>query len=417
MDIKEAIKKNDKKSFVAICNQRYLTNEEIRRRIPRGWDTGDIFTQVHRFRRYNLVPTPLLNQQGQAFSFCLTPYIQSAQSTMDRFGYDALFENISEKAIKKIEQDNLLEEAFFSSQIEGAKTTRRRAEEMVRQKSAPRNKSERETLNNYRAMEYILAHPELPISLEAIKTLHRIVTNQALDFGTPGEFRSDQDETVVGDWLKIDYVPPPREKMEIFLDDLMGWINQGAKLYEANPHPLIIASIFHFYFVFLHPFPDGNGRTARALYYMYLNKSYNAMPYLSISHVIGEKRNRYDKAILNVEKSGTDLTYFIHYSCDITTTAIGNLRVAIQRYSTAGRLEELIGDLSLQLNKRQIKIMKYLLRPNISQIDVKKYQKLNKVVYETARTDLQGLEQKELIVSQKFGKKFVYKIKEEIHGE
>ncbi|OGQ04776.1 MAG: hypothetical protein A2W61_04080 [Deltaproteobacteria bacterium RIFCSPLOWO2_01_44_7] len=400
-----------------ICNERYLTNLEIRRRIPKDWDSVDILSKVHQWREHHKVPTPLLNQGGKPFFFCSTQHILKAQSVMDRYGYDTLFENIPSKAIEKIEKDNLLEEAFFSSQIEGAKTTRRRAEEMIRHNSLPRDRSERETLNNYRAMEYILSNPDKKISIETITDLHRIVTDNALDDGKPGEFRTPEHDTVVGDALRIYYVPPTPEKIEGFLEYLIQWLHpKDITISDASSlHPLSVASILHFYFVYIHPFPDGNGRTARALYYLYLNKFYNAMPFLSISHVIGQKRKAYDQAILNVEETRTDLTFFIHYSCDITTEAIDNLRFAIQRYATASHLEDLVGKRSLELNKRQMSIIKYLLRPDISHVDVKKYQKLQKIVYETARTDLQELEKKGFLVSRKIGKKFIYQLKEESH--
>ncbi len=414
MNIKESVTLNDKNSFVIECNNRYLSELEIRRRIPRFWDTADLLTKIYQWRNFRAVPTPLLNQEGRAFWFCYTPHIQKAQSLVDKYGYDTLFENVSEKARKRIERDNLLDEAFFSSQIEGAKTTRKRAEEMIRQNSSPKNKSERETFNNFRAMDYIVTHPERSISVEVIKDLHRIITDQALEFGQPGEFRTSQHDTVVGDMLKVDYTPPPTDKMEIFLGDLLRWLNQGVQDFEGHfLHPLVTASILHFYFVYLHPFPDGNGRTARALYYLYLNRFYNAMPYLSISHVIGGRRKAYDQAILDVEKHGTDLTFFINYSCDITTEAVDNLRFAVEYYAAASRVEDLIGSRSFEINRRQLSLMKYLLRPNVTHVDVKKYQKLFKIVYETARTDLQDLEKKGFISGQKVGKKFIYKLKKE----
>lgn len=418
MDIKESIIKNDLDSFVESCNERYLTIPEIRRRIPSKWNVGNVLDRIMQWRRLHNMPTPLLNQEGQAFSFCQTPHIQKAQSIMDRYGYDTLFENVSPKAAAKIERDNLIDEAFYSSQIEGAKTTRQRAEEMALKNSVPRNKSERETLNNYLAMEYILAKHDRKITVDVIKDLHCIVTDQALDNGKPGEFRTADHDIVVGDAFKTDYIPPPPEKMEVFLDDLLRWINEGVHRYEGHYlHPLVVASILHFYFVYLHPFPDGNGRTARSLYYLYLNQAYNAMPYLSISHVIGQKRKVYDRAILNVEKHGTDLTYFVHYSCDITTEAIDNLRFTIQQYAAASRMKELVGDRLSELNKRQLGILKYLLRPDITSVDLKKYQRMSKVVYETARTDLQRLENMGFIVSRKVGKKFIYQLKEKIYGE
>jgi len=412
MDLKESLLKNDKQGFVEACNARYLSEFEIRKRIPRHWDVSQLLTEVYRWRYSRSIVLPLLNQEGKGFWFCQTPFIQKAQSLMDQYGYDTLFENVPERAIRKIEKDNLLEEAFYSSQIEGAKTTRRRAEEMIRNNAQPRSRSERETLNNYRAMEHILSNADQEISIRMIQNLHRIVTDGALDFGVPGAFRTEADETVVGNILEDDYVPPAPEKMKVFLESFIEWINTSS-YGSQSIHPVIKASILHFYFVYLHPFPDGNGRTARALYYFYLNKHYNAMPYLSISHVIGKKRRAYDQSILDVEKQGTDLTFFIHYSCEITTEAIDNLRFMVEHYSAANRLEKVLGERSLELNKRQNQILRYLLRPDIAYVDLKKYQKLYKIVYETARNDLQSLEEKGFLVSKKIGKKFIYQLKKE----
>lgn len=83
---------------------------------------------------------------------------------------------------------------------------------------------------------------------------------------------------------------------------------------------------------YIHPFVDGNGRTARSLIYWYLLKNgYWLTEYLSISRVIYRSKARYEKAFLYTEFDGLDITYFIMYNLSAMKTAYDELKLYLQR--------------------------------------------------------------------------------------
>lgn len=137
------------------------------------------------------------------------------------------------------------------------------------------------------------------------------------------------------------------------------------------------------------------------------------MPYISISHVIRDKRKAYYRAIEDVETHGRDLTYFLHYSCDITRKAIENLWQIIDSYSLNRTVKKQLEEKGYELNKRQLKVIN-MLAVSGSHIDLKKYKNKFRVAYETARTDLRSLEKNGILIQIKVGKKFVYRLREEI---
>lgn len=114
------------------------------------------------------------------------------------------------------------------------------------------------------------------------------------------------------------YEGPHHSQIQALMDDLVKFINDDDEL-----HPVIKACIIHLYFVYIHPFFDGNGRTARALSYMFLlQKGYNFFKFFSISSVVREEKSKYYKAIDDTEKYESDLTYFLIFYIDMIIHSI-----------------------------------------------------------------------------------------------
>src|SRR5690606_17253471 len=120
---------------------------------------------------------------------------------------------------------------------------------------------------------------------------------------------------------EIAHTPPDALLMEKLMNHLCEFINNDGYFI----HPIVKASIIHFMIGYIHPFADGNGRTARALFYWFLlRKGYTLISDISISRVILESRTQYDKAFLKTEYDDNDMNYFIAYS-------IKNIRVAFEK--------------------------------------------------------------------------------------
>lgn len=208
--------------------------------------------------------------------------------------------------------NSLIEEAITSSQLEGAATTRKVAKEMLRQKRAPKNRSERMIANNYRAMQYISEIADEDLTPNLILELQRILTVDTLENpDAVGKFRTT-DDIHVGDERDstIIHIPPDAVELPARLASICQFANASdTKMFL---HPVIRAIVLHFLLAYDHPFDDGNGRTARALFYWsMLRQGYWTMEFVSISRILKSAPAQYTRSYLYTETDENDVTYFI----------------------------------------------------------------------------------------------------------
>lgn len=227
---------------------------------------------------------------------------------------------------------SIMEEAIASSQIEGAATTRKVAKDMLRRNLSPRNKAEQMIHNNYAAIHYISDNKERPLSKEIILRLHEIMTERTLaNPEDAGRFR-DNNDVVVSDQInnEIIHIPPDYNEIPGFIDSLCLFANTN-KNGGNFIHPIIKAITIHFLVAYYHPFVDGNGRTARALFYWYMLKNgYWLTEYLSISRIIGRSKPSYEKAYQYAENDMNDIGYFITYNLRALKLAFNELKKYIE---------------------------------------------------------------------------------------
>ncbi len=400
--------------FIGLMNDRYLSPEEIQFRIPSELKNEQLLDLIVAIRNHKLEPVyPLEDQEKRTFRYWKIPRLEKMLHDIDM--QRAQWQITQQPAIfDELLKRSLIDEAFYSSWIEGAKTTRRRAEEIVRTGAAPQDRSEQMCLNNFRSMEFILKNLHRNVDEDLVCELHRITTTKTLDPEDEpfaGQYRNDRTYVVDGSGPPI-YTPPPASDVRAMMQSLYTWVNfDGVDAFFL--HPVLKAAIMHFYTVYVHPFFDGNGRTARALMYHYLLKhGYEFMQFFSISKAIAAKRKAYYQAILDVERFDSDLTYFLLFSSQMILDAITTVETAKQ---TETSLVTWLGNINasgIALNPRQEKLFKLHFRQSLFPITIKKYQKLNRVVYETARTDLLDLCDKGLLQMEKKGREFVFRMKE-----
>ena len=227
---------------------------------------------------------------------------------------------------------SLMEEAISSSQMEGASTTREEAKEMLRKKVEPKNRSQRMILNNYNTIQFISSKKKDPLTPELLLQVHELMTAGTLNNETDaGKFRS-HDRIVVGNSITGEVVhrPPSFECLEDFSKKLCEFFNSDST--TVFLHPIIKGLIIHFLVAYYHPFADGNGRTARALFYWYmLKENYWLLEYLSISRIIYRSKARYEKSFIYTENDGNDLGYFITYNLDVLAKAFDSLKKYLQK--------------------------------------------------------------------------------------
>jgi Fic family protein len=214
---------------------------------------------------------------------------------------------------------SLVEEAIRSSQLEGALTTREIAKDMIRTQRPPSDTSEQMILNNFRTMQRIRGLKQEGLTPELVFELHRMLTENTLaDASAAGRLRRPQDRVRVQDmYNEVYHTPPPAEELEGRLRAMCDFAN--GRTPDAFMHPVIRAIILHFWLAYDHPFVDGNGRCARALFYWsMLRHNYWLCEYLAISQIIRKAPTRYYRAFLYTETDENDLTYFILYHLEAT---------------------------------------------------------------------------------------------------
>ncbi len=386
---------------------RYLNRIEIGFRLPGELNLSEVWQKIQDERKNRGEFLTLKDEKGIPFWYVNTKPLQSKLHQIDSRGKDSLYRHIKPDIENELILDSIIEEAWASNIIEGAFTTHKRAQELVRRNLTPKDKSELMTKNNHLAMTYILEHRESEFNNDFILKIHQIITEGTLDDPEyAGKFRDD--EVFIRDKTNaVIFKPMAAEKIELCLNNLVTWVNAHSD--EDFIHPVVKASIIHFYIVYVHPFFDGNGRTARALFYFYLLKNqYEFFKYFSISALIAQQREKYYKAIKDVEDYEDDLTYFLLYFADIVSKSINEIIDRIVRKYQSDIISKNLDAKGIYLNKRQKKLIRLLIDHDHKNITTRRYEKIFKVSYGTARSDLNEMTENGLLQKRKIGKGFIY---------
>ncbi|MEI7999182.1 MAG: Fic family protein [Candidatus Omnitrophota bacterium] len=389
---------------------RYLNKEEIAYRLSNDISLNDFWAETIRLRKSKADFLPFKDQKGNSFWFCNLPALQKAIHHIDSAGKDSLYKAVSKDIENELVKDSLVEEAFYSSVIEGAFSTIKRMRELVAGRDTPKDHSEQMILNNYKAMQFIFEQKHKELSIDLVLKLHQIITDKTLEKGQEeyaGKFRDDQ-VYIQDSSGRLIYTPPSAQQVPEAMQRLVEWVNQVEE--GTFTHPIIKAAIIHFYLVYIHPFFDGNGRTSRALFYFYLIKNeYEFFKYFSISSVVEKSKAQYYRAIKDVEDYDADLTYFLLYMSNVVLESIGSVTKQIASHYHKHFVFRKIEQEQIFINARQKKFLSSFLVKLSSDIRIKDYQRINKVVYETARRDLEDLYKKSILLRINQKNAFVYK--------
>lgn len=292
---------------------------------------------------------------------------------------------------------SLMEEAIYSSQMEGAATTRKVAKDMLRKKMTPQDKSQQMIHNNFQTIQYIVEHKDEPLSEELLLQVHRLMTDKTMQHPEDaGRIRNNNDVVVEnGITHETVHIPPSYKEIPQFIEDLCSFFN------EQNPrqfiHPIIRGIVIHFMISYVHPFVDGNGRTARAMFYWYmLKQGYWLTEYLSISRVIAKSKKAYEKAFLYTEADEMDIGYFVAYNLKVLEQSFQQLQNYIKRKQEEKKAASMFLRMG-NFNERQAQIIKMFDDDPNTLVTIKDLQVKFGISPTTAKTDIIGLLEKELI--------------------
>ena len=375
---------------------------------PEGLSTEAWWVGLKLNRGYSMKKIPLKDTQGKPFQFMVTDFISEQLHYIDlgAGGRIGIFEPVTNPAAKdQYYVSSLIEEAITSSQLEGAATTREAAQEMLRSARPPRDRDERMILNNFQTMKQIGTLKEMPMTKELLLSLHRSVTEETLeDSSAIGRFRQPGEEIVVCDAEgSVLHVPPSAEELPMRMQAMCAFANAQTPGYFV--HPVLRSLILHFWLAYDHPFVDGNGRTARALFYWsMLRHGFWLFEYLSISRILRKAPVRYARSFLYTETDDNNLTYFLHAQIQVIQRSLADLHAYIKTQSERVRQMEQNLRGAVLLNHRQRSLVAHLLRHPRQRYSITGHQTTHNVSYQTARTDLFDLVDRGVMEKLKAGK-------------
>jgi Fic family protein len=397
---------------------RYLHWDKLRHlKPPEELTTEQWWLQLKLARNGEFRRIPLADPDSNQFGFTLPDSVLRHLHRIDQrcSGEVAMDEVVTseEQAGQRFLVNSLMEEAIRSSQLEGATTSRRVAKEMLRTGRSPRNRSERMIANNYRALQFMRDEMGDTLSLENILELHRILTEGTLDDpSAAGRLQSPNDVRVAvfdrDDDERPIHTPPPADQLPERMRLLCHFANDEGG--EQFTHPVVRAILLHFWLAYDHPFEDGNGRTARILFFWAMQKrGYWLAEYLPISRFIRKAPAQYARAFMEAETDGGDTTYFLLHQLRTIDRAIDDLHLYLQRKIAEVRnVERLLYD-TTDLNGRQLAVLTDAVRHPDMAYSFASHARSHRVTQETARTDLRGLTERGLLEQRRHGRKHLFR--------
>ena len=405
--------------FILRSNQKYLSWDKFKyQKMPEGIELADAWCCLMIKRNAGKQVLPLKSNKGHFFGLSLTPEHYRQLSRIDTLTSGAIATDgplPTEGEKSQLLLNGLMEEAITSSQLEGASTLKDVAKKMLTAKQPPKDRDQRMILNNYLAMTKAKEWKNREFSESLIKEIHQIITRYLLPGRESGEYRRDKDDITVSNPLagEIYHRPKKASIVEKEMRDLCHFANTDDK--ENYIHPVVKAIILHFWIGYLHPFTDGNGRTARFLFYWYLiKKGYWLLEHIPTSDVIKKSKTSYQKAYLySNQEDELDLGYFVQYILRSIILSIKNfenhLKKRRQRDIQTGELLGTSGD----FNSRQVSIVNTLIKHN-NPMEIEVHRRKFQLSYEMSRRDFLGLEEKGILQKRKSGKKFLYTLTNKI---
>lgn len=381
-------------------------------KVPEGLSIEDAWRILKIERGLMGRPTPIKDTAGRTFTYSFVDSVQRSLMVIDQQAGGRIGTRVSEfsrETQRAYMFNRLMEEAIASSQIEGAATTRRDAKEMLRTGRKPKDRGERMILNNYRTITRIKDYLSQPLSPEVLLDLQASLTKGTLrNPSEVGRFRTaDDHDVVVGSFTgEVFHVPPEATVMREQLLDLCHFASEDA---ERFIHPVLKAILLHFWLAYLHPFCDGNGRTARAVFYLHsLKAGYRLFEYMSVSRVMLRRRAQYERAFLYSEIDDANLTYFVLFHLRAIETALDEFWKYAERKGREDRELQRSVSTDVGFNYRQRAILARALKDTGAVFTIASHRASHDVAYATARSDLLELAGRGYLRKQKSGRHYSF---------
>lgn len=257
-----------------------------------------------------------------------------------------------------LRREALIRSAHASTAIEGNPLTLEEVSQLARGKEiTATKKTKQEVLNYLNVLEKIKKYQvNQTVSEKEILRLHKDITKGTLD-NPDWEGRYRQIQVFVGNRItgEVIFTPPPPEQVPLLMKAYLEWLN--SKSVELNP--VIVVGISHYEFVRIHPFVDGNGRTARALATLILCiREFDVKSFFALDDYYDSDRMAYYNALKKVSQESLDLTEWLEYFTDGVLLSILKVKERVLQLSIERQKREKKGQISL--TERQMKIIEFI---------------------------------------------------------
>ncbi len=275
----------------------------------------------------------------------------------------------------KFRDDALTRTVHFGTKIEGNDLTHEQTQQVVRldgmlssnevvQKTGllARERDIQEVINYRNVIRWIdqqdARQSSRLFSIETLKHLHTLTMQQLIEDRYVGRFRDKQVIVRSASDGQIVFRPPVSVEVPYLLEDFIAWLSGPA---SQTVHPIFRAAITHYQLVFIHPFIEGNGRTARGMATLVLYTSeYDFKRFFSLEQYFDADVDRYYQALLSVQQSqGHDLTYWLEYFCYGLAIEIEKIKNQVLKLSKDLKLKQQLGE-QVALSERQIILLELL---------------------------------------------------------
>ncbi|KKP69808.1 hypothetical protein A2X44_05045 [candidate division CPR3 bacterium GWF2_35_18] len=272
--------------------------------------------------------------------------------------------------------------------------------------SAGKERDLQDIINYRNVLNYIESIQSKSVDLNPVLQVHKIVGYGIIPDVYCGKFRNKQVVIRNTKTQKISYVPPSYLEVEDKVSELLSWLKSQK---EADIHPVIKSGLFHCQFVKIHPFVDGNGRTARALttLILYLD-GYDIKKFFCLDEYYDHDLKRYYQALQSVTEFDQDYTFWLEYFTNGLLEEFLKIKQKVLKISRDQRIKKSIGQ--VYLTERQEKIVEYL--QEIGRLQNQDFPKiLSNVSEDTFLRDLKELIVKKVIKKRGKTKAAFYELK------
>ena len=405
-DVSKLIKDRNLFKKAVEYNKKYLYWSEIKYRATDPIEHKYLWTlmKLLRSEKYEDIPFKNIN-----LKYVGLPEINKYLHRFDKFlAGNIEIQTESLGLSKRYLVSSLMEEAIASSMLEGAATTRKVAKQMLREKRKPQNTDQQMIVNGFETMQMIVKRQTEKLTPEFLLEIQTMVTKETLKNPSDvGKYR-DSNDVVIADDISdtIFHVPPDHKQINQLIINVCDFANDD----EEFIHPIIKGSILHFLIGYIHPFNDGNGRTARSVFYWYvLSRGYWLFEYMAVSRRILRSKKDYGLAYLYAEFDEMDLTYFLKYTMNCIDDSLNDLLEYIKlKQEEQKETQKILENLKF-LNHRQAEILEEMVNNPDKYYTIQEIAQTYHTVYQTARTDLLYLMQKEYILMNKTARTFMFK--------